>query len=119
MEWTEKRVATLTKLWNAGHSAGEIAKCFGDVTRNAVIGKAHRLGLCGRLSPIKPAREPQALVVFAERPCQWPFGDPGEPGFHFCAKEAVAEKPYCAEHVARAYHRVDDKIASDGKDRAA
>lgn len=53
MSWTDERVATLTKLWSQGKSASEIADVLGGVTRNAVIGKAHRLGLSGRPSPIK------------------------------------------------------------------
>ncbi len=53
MSWTDERVATLKKLWSQGKSASEIADVLGGVTRNAVIGKAHRLGLSGRPSPIK------------------------------------------------------------------
>jgi hypothetical protein len=48
MSWTDERVATLTKMWKDGRSAAEIAKELGGVTRNAVIGKANRLGLSGR-----------------------------------------------------------------------
>src|SRR3954462_2750237 len=46
--WSEPRVELLKKLWEAGHSASQIAAEIGDVTRNAVIGKVHRLGLSGR-----------------------------------------------------------------------
>lgn len=53
MSWTEERVEILTKMWTEGNSAAEIAKALGGITRNAVIGKAHRLGLSGRASPIK------------------------------------------------------------------
>ena len=48
MSWTDERVATLTKLWADGLSASQIAAELGGVTRNAVIGKVHRLGLSGR-----------------------------------------------------------------------
>lgn len=48
MAWTDDRVATLTKLWADGLSASQIANELGGVTRNAVIGKVHRLGLSGR-----------------------------------------------------------------------
>lgn len=48
MAWTDERVALLTRLWNEGHTASQIAEQFGDITRNAVIGKVHRLGLSGR-----------------------------------------------------------------------
>lgn len=52
MSWTDDRVALLTKLWTEGKTAKEIAQTLGGVTRNAVIGKAHRLNLSGRVSPI-------------------------------------------------------------------
>ncbi|WP_350336122.1 GcrA family cell cycle regulator [Coralliovum pocilloporae] len=48
MSWTDERVETLKKLWTEGLSASQIAAELGDVTRNAVIGKVHRLGLSGR-----------------------------------------------------------------------
>ena len=54
MSWTDERIALLKKMWKEGKSAAEIAKTLGKgVTRNAVIGKAHRMGLSGRPSPIK------------------------------------------------------------------
>lgn len=54
MGWTDERVALLKKMWKDGNSAADIAKALGKgVTRNAVIGKAHRMGLSGRPSPIK------------------------------------------------------------------
>jgi len=48
MSWTDERVETLTKMWAEGQSASQIAKELGSVTRNAVIGKVHRLGLSNR-----------------------------------------------------------------------
>lgn len=48
MSWTDERVARLTKLWAEGLSASQIAADLGGVTRNAVIGKVHRLGMSGR-----------------------------------------------------------------------
>jgi len=55
--WTEDRVGALKKLWLEGQSASQIAKQLGGgVTRNAVIGKVHRLGLSGRATPSQPAR---------------------------------------------------------------
>jgi len=56
MGWTEDRVAVLKKLWLEGLSASQIAKQLGGVTRNAVIGKVHRLGLSGRAAPSQPSR---------------------------------------------------------------
>ncbi len=48
MSWTEERVEILKKMWAEGQSASQIAKELGGVTRNAVIGKVHRLGLSNR-----------------------------------------------------------------------
>ena len=48
MGWTDERVELLKKLWAEGLSASQIAGRLGGVTRNAVIGKVHRLGLSGR-----------------------------------------------------------------------
>ena len=53
MSWTEDRIATLTKMWEGGATASQIADELGGVSRNAVIGKAHRLGLKARPSPVK------------------------------------------------------------------
>ena len=52
--WTEDRIATLKRLWNEGQSASVVARELGGVTRNAVIGKVHRLGLSGRVAPAAP-----------------------------------------------------------------
>jgi GcrA cell cycle regulator len=65
MSWTEERVELLKKLWADGLSASQIAAELGSVTRNAVIGKVHRLGLSGRAKspqqqPARPRRAPQA-----------------------------------------------------------
>jgi GcrA cell cycle regulator len=56
MGWTDERVEILKKLWLDGLSASQIAKQLGGVTRNAVIGKVHRLGLSGRAAPSHPSR---------------------------------------------------------------
>lgn len=56
MAWTDERVELLKTLWAEGLSAAQIANKMGGVTRNAVIGKVHRLGLSGRATPAKPQR---------------------------------------------------------------
>lgn len=53
MSWTDDRIATLKKMWEGGATASQIAEELGGVSRNAVIGKAHRLGLKSRPSPVK------------------------------------------------------------------
>lgn len=77
--WTDEKVATLRKLWLEGLSAREVAgQLGGGVTRNAVIGKVHRLGLSGaggaqaqprRPRPKRPARPARARIA---RPSPWP-----------------------------------------------
>ncbi|MFT5775058.1 GcrA family cell cycle regulator [Hyphomonas sp.] len=62
MAWTDERVEVLKKLWAEGHSASQIAKQLGGVTRNAVIGKVHRLGLSGRATPSRPVKRPPRLA---------------------------------------------------------
>jgi GcrA cell cycle regulator len=68
MSWTDERIATLKRMWEGGSTASQIAEELGGVSRNAVIGKAHRLGLKSRPSPVKanekkaaaPAKKPAA-----------------------------------------------------------
>ena len=57
MSWTDDRIEKLTKMWEGGATASQIAEELGGVSRNAVIGKAHRLGLKARPSPVKAAEK--------------------------------------------------------------
>jgi GcrA cell cycle regulator len=114
--WTDVLIQQLEAHWKAGFSTAEIGRKLG-ISKNAVVGKAHRLHLPPRPSPIKnppirpvikPVPQPVAAVKVVAMAksggaCQWPDGHPGQPGFHFCGKPAVAGKPYCGEHAARAY----------------
>ena len=76
MSWTEERIGKLTQMWEGGSTASQIAEELGGVSRNAVIGKAHRLGLKSRPSPVKanapstdeapaPAPKPRAARIRA------------------------------------------------------
>ena len=67
MSWTDERVETLKRMWAEGQSASQIAKELGGVTRNAVIGKVHRLGLSNRVGG-KDEDEAEAPVAAAARP---------------------------------------------------
>lgn len=114
MAWTDEMVAELARLWEQGLSTGEIGKQLG-VSKNAVVGKAHRLGLTGRPSPIKRTASKQktekqaSLVDLGPSCCRWPIGDPRDPGFHFCGKKALPGKPYCPEHASVAYVNTSKK----------
>ncbi|WP_237154292.1 GcrA family cell cycle regulator [Oryzibacter oryziterrae] len=67
MSWTDERVERLKTLWSEGLSASQIAAELGAVTRNAVIGKVHRLGLSGRAKPqVQPSR-PTAAPATGQR----------------------------------------------------
>ena len=63
MSWTDERVTLQKKLWGEGKTAAEIAKALGGVTRNAVIGKAHRLKLSNRISPIQQNERKEERVA--------------------------------------------------------
>src|ERR1700723_1431742 len=54
MEWNELRIEELAKMWRAGFSASQVARQLGGVSRSAVIGKVHRLGIAGRDAPARP-----------------------------------------------------------------
>ena len=62
MSWTEEKVAKLKELWSKGHTASQIAEALGDTTRNAVIGKAHRLNLEAR-APSKQSSQSSPSVT--------------------------------------------------------
>lgn len=71
MSWTDERVETLKRMWTEGQSASQIAKVLGGVTRNAVIGKVHRLGLSNRgaegeeVAAVEPVPQPEPVRAAA------------------------------------------------------
>lgn len=76
--WTQERVELLTKLWADGLSASQIAAQIGGVTRNAVIGKVHRLGLSGRAKTSSPSAQQRPRK--ASRPPSHPLQRPSAEG---------------------------------------
>ena len=73
MSWTDERIDRLKELWSKGMTASQIADELGGVSRNAVIGKAHRLGLQSRPSPVKPNEpEPKAKAAVAKPKAEEP-----------------------------------------------
>ena len=120
--WTEERLETLKKLWTEGLSISQIGQKL-SVTRNAVAGKAHRLGLPKRQSPISSsaisgrAKTKKTEEIISELPlrlalrkinwsrskCVWPSGDPKTTEFSFCSEPIEPGKPYCYEHCVLAY----------------
>ena len=118
--WTDERLEELKKLWAQGLSISQIGEALG-VSRNAIAGKAHRMGLPKRPSPIskpkaeKPKVEPVVAeqdlplrlelrqLVWSRSKCCWPTGYPKKNGFVFCGDTVVPGKPYCLPHCKEAY----------------
>jgi len=133
-EWTPDRIKILIAHWEEGLPTSEIGRRLG-VTKNAVVGKVHRLGLKKRQSPIRlssntnsqpkkakivtkqqaptvaprakmPTGEVVKLEELTSSMCCWPEGEPGTENFYFCGEQAIPDKPYCDAHCARAYVKV-------------
>ena len=120
--WDEKKLIKLKKLWTEGLPITKIGLELG-VSRNAIAGKAHRLGLPKRNSPISKSGEPRKNktdfhfetskdlplkillreVEWSRSRCCWPIGDPKLPGFSFCGTSIIPGRPYCEEHSNLAY----------------
>jgi len=121
MSWTDEKVATLKQLWTEGLTTGEIGKRLG-VSKNAVVGKAHRLELESRPSPIKRKEATKVVEKVKEvesgkmsitdltlTTCRWPIGDPKDDDFHFCGKKIPVGRTYCPEHAHVAYVKPNKK----------
>ncbi len=133
--WTETRLRILKTLWEGGLSASEIAGQLGGITRNAVIGKIHRLGLSGRARKKSSESEPGigktrtlstikrqllaseelasldhrvSLEELDSSTCHWPVGDPSLGSFKFCGAPTLNDFPYCAAHSRIAFQPTAD-----------
>ena len=120
--WDEEKLDKLKKLWDEGLPITKIGIEIG-VSRNAIAGKAHRLGLPKRNSPISKSGDPRKNqqkfskntieqlplkimlreVEWSRNRCCWPIGDPKLPGFSFCGTSIIPGRPYCEEHSNLAY----------------
>ncbi len=105
--WTPERIEQLTTFWEEGVTTAEMGRRIG-VSKNAVIGKVHRIGLTPRVVKEKPAPR-RDIFDFAGPVCMWPIGHPTDDNFHFCGGRPIIGKPYCAGHAAVAYIRPKDK----------
>ena len=104
MSWTDERVETLKRMWNDGQSASQIAKELGGVTRNAVIGKVHRLGLSNRVGsapqptgPATTARPPPAHLVAEDEDDAPDDAPPVRDDLHVVAAEPAPVPPAAIE----------------------
>ena len=108
MSWTDERVETLKKMWGEGQSASQIAKELGGVTRNAVIGKVHRLGLSNRAGSGATPAAPAAASPAAAKGTA-PMTEPARP-----ASPPRSPAPEAAtETTAKAASSDDDDDDSD------
>ena len=106
MSWTDERVETLKRMWTEGQSASQIAKELGGVTRNAVIGKVHRLGLSNRSdeaeAPAAAEPAPNPAVAAAPAPEPAPKPAPAEPARQARPAAPAAEPEAAGEAAAEA-----------------
>jgi GcrA cell cycle regulator len=97
MQWTDERINQLKELWGQGLTASQIAERLGGLSRNAVIGKAHRLGLSSRPSPIRGG------AATGPRPARRPRSQPARPGVGGAAPGGTAAgAPVTAEETVPA-----------------
>src|SRR5260370_40209027 len=95
--WTPERIERLTELWEEGVTTAEIGRRIG-VTKNAVIGKVHRIGLVPRV--VKEAPAPRRNVFdFTGPVCMWPIGHPTDNDFHFCGGRPRPSEPGLCAHA--------------------
>ena len=99
MSWTDERIDRLKELWTKGMTASQIAEELGAVSRNAVIGKAHRLGLQSRPSPVK-ANEPTPAAAPKVKKSAPPVDE--TPPFDIEDRPATAAQPAEQTHPAPA-----------------
>ena len=118
--WNEKRLKELEQLWKQGLPISKIGEKLG-VSRNSIAGKAHRMSLPKRNSPISVSEKPKKSkidyketknvplklklrsVEWSRTRCCWPNGDPKLQGFKFCGAEIFPGRPYCDKHSYLAY----------------
>lgn len=98
MSWTDERIERLKKMWSEGSTASQIADELGGVSRNAVIGKAHRLGLDARPSPVKAGEEKEKKSGSPVQPQPIPKAKAEPPAPK--APPAVDARPRGTESVA-------------------
>ena len=119
--WNDTKLKELEDLWKQGHPISKIGEILG-VSRNSVAGKAHRMGLPKRTSPISSKKEnlsdhknheindkkiPLKIklrgVQWSRTKCCWPEGDPKQNDFRFCGEDIFPGRPYCDKHSLLAY----------------
>ena len=109
MPWDTETTEKLKKLWAEGHTASQISKMLGGgISRNAVIGKAHRLSLGGRtqsrmISSPRINNFNNQNKIQGQKRIRRPIGHPNEKDFYFCGRTPMEDRVYCKLHVLHAY----------------
>ena len=136
--WTKQKIELLKKLWLQGQTGEQIARVLGFCSRNAVIGKVHRLGLrrlpkgqnahnTGDREPVKNQHQSDtvahrfrnnAVVIDAVKKltddqCKWPIGDPLTPQFSFCCEKRADGLPYCDAHHKQAWEKREGRKSEE------
>ena len=120
--WNDTKLKELEDFWKQGHPISKIGEMLG-VSRNSIAGKAHRMGLPKRNSPISsvkkeispvkknnensnielPLKIKLRSVQWSRTKCCWPEGDPKQNNFKFCGQDIFPGRPYCDKHSLLAY----------------
>ena len=120
--WDDPKLKELEDLWKQGHPISKIGEMLG-VSRNSIAGKAHRMGLPKRTSPILSSKKEKLSdkknnendnkniplkiklrgVQWSRTKCCWPEGDPKQNDFKFCGQDIFPGRPYCDKHSLLAY----------------
>ncbi len=126
MSWTADKTVRLKHLWKVGYTATEIGEKL-NYSKNAVIGRAHRLNLAARRSRsgagesrttyVRSTRaqqieallndnnfepeNPTQLEDLTKHHCRWPEGEPGKKDFYFCGRTPVKGFSYCRLHILK------------------
>jgi GcrA cell cycle regulator len=131
--WTDERVSELKRLHGLGYSSSQIAKELCAISRNAIIGKARRLGLTRPLPrPLRRSSEPSvpslsvitadipdtstdtypnrvSLIEADESHCRWPAADDGS-AMMVCGDEKEPGHSWCPRHCNDGYNRVSEAV---------
>ena len=113
MSWTDERIDRLKEMWSKGMTASQIADELGGVSRNAVIGKAHRLGLQARPSPVKP-NEPAPPKAKPKAAAPAPAAAPKKSAPAASQSDASDEEPEAAAPAQAARSGPEVQIRSIG-----
>jgi GcrA cell cycle regulator len=119
MSWTEERIERLKDFWTRGMTASQIADELGGVSRNAVIGKAHRLGLQARPSPVKPTEHEEAEAAAPAAPAAAPEPQPVAPADAPVVGAKDEPAPWELEEEEARTDGADDPVAAEPAKPAA